>query len=296
MGKETAISWTDSTWNPIRGCTVVSAGCKNCYAMDVAARFSGPGQPYEGLAYKDSHGHAHWTGEVREITKHLLDPLSWQKPLKIFVNSMSDLFHPNVTDEYTDKIFAVMALADRHIFQILTKRPERMLAYITDPDRQKNIILAAAQLITENPKLKGKEITLQWPLPNVWLGTSVEDQRAADERIPLLRDTPAAVRFLSCEPLLGPIRLSVGVISAGFPKHITRDGRAVGMPLNIHWIIVGGESGRYFREMNPDWARSLRDQCEVSRVAFWYKQGSGLRPGMDPTLDGIEYHQFPATA
>jgi protein gp37 len=212
------IQWTDATWNPIRGCSRVSAGCTNCYAETIAARFSGPGLPYEGLARRRSNGEAQWTGVVRVIEKHMMDPLSWRQPRRIFVNSMSDLFHENVSDETIHRVFAVMALAPRHTFQVLTKRPERMRNLVSSDafaDAVLDHIENDAEL-WEASKLERDDYPIQefnrdiasgerWPLPNVWLGVSVENQAAANERIPLLAQTPAAIRFLSCEPLLGPI-------------------------------------------------------------------------------------------
>lgn len=197
----TEISWTDRTWNPIRGCSRVSEGCRFCYAEGVAYRFSGPGQPYEGLARK-VNGRAAWTGKVRLVESALTEPLSWRKPARIFVNSMSDLFHEHVSDEFIAAVFGVMAAAPQHTFQVLTKRAERMREVVS---------ALSVELVREcTLKLTGRMIRGDWmlPLPNVWLGVSCEDQQRADERIPLLLQTPAVVRFVSCEPLLGPIDLS----------------------------------------------------------------------------------------
>jgi protein gp37 len=234
VSDKTGIQWTDATWNPIRGCSRVSEGCRNCYAEVVAARFSGPGQPYEGLARRTSTGGARWTGKIMFVEKHLEDPLRWKKPKRIFVNSMSDLFHEGVSDHQLDRIFAVMAKAQRHTFQVLTKRPERMLAY-------------------SNARLLGL------PLPNVWLGVSVEDQKAADERIPLLLETPAAVRFLSCEPLLGPVQFPLPCIGSRFWG-------------DLHWVIVGGESGHNARPCDVQWIRDIVNQCKAAGAAAFVKQ------------------------
>lgn len=235
---KTKIEWTDATWNPIRGCSRVSAGCKNCYAERIAARFSGVGMPYEGLSKN-----GRWTGEVRFVTERIDDPRQWKKPRRIFVNSMSDLFHKKVKLDWIGQIYTVMRYSPQHTFQILTKRPQGMLEYFK---------LLPASMI----------------LPNVWLGVSVEDQKTADERIPLLLQTPAAVRFISAEPLLGPINL------------VKAFGQGVGELMTDHldWVIVGGESGPGARPMNPDWARSLRDQCEMSGVKFFMKQMSKKEP------------------
>jgi protein gp37 len=277
MGATTGISWTDATWNPIRGCSRVSEGCRHCYAEMLAGRFSGPGQPYEGLAKKVG-GEARWTGEVRFIEKHLEDPLRWRKPRRIFVNSMSDLFHERVADEWLDRIFVVMALAPHHTFQVLTKRPERMRAYLADQGRLEAIY-------AEWYDLSGAPAEAQeWPLPNVWLGVSVENQEAADERIPILLQTPAAIRFLSVEPMLSPVNL----------LNADEDGLRGGLLGALHWVICGGESGPGHRDMLLSWARSLRDQCTGHGVPFFFKQISDSRSGQpsgDPELDRCK--EFP---
>jgi len=261
MSDRSAIEWTDATWNPVRGCTRVSEGCTRCYAEAVAARFSGPGLPYEGLA-RSTPGGPRWTGEVRLIEKHLEDPLRWKEPRRIFVNSMSDLFHEKLTDQTIDRIFAVMARCPQHTFQILTKRPERMRAYLS-LERQLAIADAwTAQVVGRSPGPTDLRFTVdKWPLPNVWLGVSVENQAAANERVPLLLETPAAVRFLSCEPLLGPVNL--------------------GETLSLDWVICGGESGPRARPMHPDWARGLRNQCVDAGVPFFFKQWGEWEPVRD---------------
>lgn len=184
MSATTKIQWTDRTWNPVRGCSLVSAGCANCYAMKQAHRFSGRGKPYEDLTELGPHG-PRWNGNIMLVPEALEEPLRWKTPARVFVNSMSDLFHEDVPIKFISRVWLTMQLAPQHTFQILTKRPERMLAYMR-----------------EFGHYEGK------PLPNVWLGVSVENQATADERIPLLLQTPAAVRFVSAEPLLSPINLS----------------------------------------------------------------------------------------
>jgi protein gp37 len=304
MGNTTGIEWTDATWNPIRGCSRVSEGCRNCYAERVAYRFSGAGQPYEGLAQL-VNGHAAWTGKVDLVEKHLLDPLKWGhvphhqdtgiktrgkcecpgRSRRIFVNSMSDLFHPNVPDEWIDRIFAVMALCPQHTFQILTKRPERMLEYLSGLLRGR-ISFHMATMISrrwhkfpkmpdgfwwssdESRVLVSGGVGENWPLPNVQLGVSVEDQKTADERIPLLLQTPAAVRFISAEPLLGAVDLEQ-YVEAAFC--IDASQREFTVPA-LGWVICGGESGPGARPMHPDWARGLRDQCVAAGVPFFFKQ------------------------
>lgn len=310
MGDKTGIEWTDATWNPLAGCSIVSPGCTNCYAMKMAHRIEamsaaqGKETHYAGTT-KQSKAGAVWTGKINLAPDHILtQPIRWKRPRKIFVNSMSDLFHEDVPDEWIDQVFAVMAMSPQHVFQILTKRPERMRAYMTDPaapariyDRVCDMTLegdADAVLVASSDLLAfapaGPHVILGvWPLSNVWLGVSVEDQRRADGRIPLLLDTPAAVRFLSMEPLLGPVDLS----------SIDIDGESGVTPLRpwtadelsemwgdeiehgqaaIDWVIVGGESGPSARPMHPDWVRSIRDQCKAADVAFLFKQWGEWMP------------------
>lgn len=275
MADATPIEWTDSTWNPITGCTRVSEGCRNCYAEVMAARFSGPGQWGEGLAriVRDPNGKAidhRWTGKLRFNDRALDLPLRWRKPRRIFVNSTSDLFHEYVPDEWIDRVFAVMALAPRHTFQMLTKRPERAQAYLINHPH--NHIQIRRQIAGRAPHaLRSQgDAGRMVPLPNVWLGTSIEDQATADARIPHLLATPAAVRFVSAEPLLGPVDLTRW-------SGIEGDGGTMGFGLDL--VIVGGESGPGARPMHPDWARSLRDQCQAAGVAFFFKQWGEWTPG-----------------
>lgn len=234
---DTKIEWATKSWNPVRGCSIVSKGCKNCYAMRQAHRFSGPGGAYEGLT-KLTNGGPVWTGDIKLVPEKLQEPLRWKKPERIFVNSMSDLFHKDVPDHFIGWVFGVMAGAPQHIFQVLTKRPERMRDYCRDIET----------------------------LPNVWLGVSIENQDTADERIPLLLKTPAAVRWLSCEPLLSWIRFS-----RYWVKH-------------IDWVIVGGESGPGARPMQGWWANDLRKQCQLEQIPFFMKQGS--------QANWANYHDF----
>lgn len=215
MADATPIEWTDATWNPITGCTRVSEGCRNCYAEVMAARFSGPGQWGEGLARIVRHPNGktidhRWTGKLRFNDRALDLPLRWRKPRRIFVNSTSDLFHEDVPDEWIDKVFAVMALSPQHTFQVLTKRPERMREYIHPRPSARG---PCVQDRIEAIYYANHQYPSAWPLPNVWIGTSIEDQATADARIPHLLDTPAAVRFVSAEPLLGPLDLR-----AHFPR------------------------------------------------------------------------------
>jgi protein gp37 len=270
----------------------VSAGCLHCYAELVAARFSGPGQPYEGLARRRSTGEPQWTGAVRFFPEHLDQPLRWRRPRKIFVNSMSDLFHEELSDAVIDQVFAVMALAQRHTFQVLTKRPARMLAYVKGLDGEIVSRLGEAAFRIGGDALceqlgdlaVERIITNPWhPLTeHVWLGVSVEDQATADERIALLLETPAAVRFLSCEPLLGPIQFPLPCKASRFWG-------------GIHWAIIGGESGPGYRAMDMAWLESIVDQCRAAGVPVWVKQDSGARPGHQGRIpDALRLHEFPA--
>lgn len=253
----TAIEWTDATWNPTRGCSRVSPGCVNCYAERVAMRFSGEGQPYAGLA-KLRGGRPGWTGKVRLVPEMLARPLHWRKPRQVFVNSMSDLFHEALSDEEIAAVVGVMAACPQHSFQVLTKRAERMLEWYEwvsdaeEPHPANRCVALAEDALRDWRDGKGWW-NKQWPLTNVWLGVSVEDQECANERIPHLLDTPAAVRFLSCEPLLGPIDLTPWLPS-------------------LDWVIVGGESGPDARPCEVEWVRALVRQCREANVACFVKQ------------------------
>ncbi len=255
MGK-TSIEWTDKTWNPVTGCTKVSAGCKHCYAERIADRLWGERK------FTDVQCHP----------ARLQQPLHWKKPARIFVNSMSDLFHEAVPEDFLFAVFQTMGVASWHTYQILTKRAERMTEVLPR---------ISARLKTEGRAPLGPV----WK--HVWLGVSVEDQETADERIPLLLQTPAAVRFLSVEPLLGPVNLSqfllrasaqgAGTASIAVPGGGKPCPRcfSVGQfvdPDQINWVIVGGESGPNARPMHPDWARSIRNQCVAAGVPFFFKQ------------------------
>lgn len=275
------ISWTDQTWNPIRGCSRVSQGCVNCYAESMAARFSGPGQPYEGLARMTPSG-ARWTGEVRLVEEHLADPLRWKRPRRVFVNSMSDLFHEKLAFEDISAVFRTCMFAERHTFQILTKRPGQMLEYVEHVTRRK-----PAHGPADGERILGQ----QWPLPNVWLGVSVEDQKTADERIPILLQCPAAVRFVSYEPALAAVDFCRIKPPRGMPDTVldvlsgtgsyTSSYGVPGIRIDdvprLDWVIVGGESGPNARPFDLAWARSTVEQCAAAGVACFVKQ-MGSRP------------------
>lgn len=286
MGK-TGIEWCDAAWNPVTGCSKVSPGCANCYAEGIARRFWGD------RSFR----------EVQFHPERLDHPLRWRKPRKIFVNSMSDLWHESITDEQLDQIFAVMALTPQHSYQCLTKRPERMKEYLGDCSVANRIRKKAFSLYLSGHKLGHPDAYTYWlysedgkyfthykcpfPLINVWIGASVENQKAADERIPLLLQTPAAVRFLSCEPLLGPIDLTrIGGDSFGWGRLDALNGlryvRAnqteggceweTSAVASVDWAIIGGESGSGTRPCNLAWIRSIVQQCRDTGVPCFVKQ------------------------
>jgi protein gp37 len=279
----TKIEWTEKTWNPIVGCSIVSPGCTNCYAMKMAARIErmGGAPQYDGTT-KPSRAGAVWTGKVTLAEKALLEPLKRKKPTMYFVNSMGDLFHEDVPDDWIDRVFAVMALCPQHTFQVLTKRSARMRAYCTkmfvEVDEWDRIEIAAVGLGATLDQALDAGNLFDKPLPNIWLGVSAEDQTRADERIPDLLDTPAAVRFVSVEPLLGAIDLrKLEQSRHGYTDSLRGymqggSGCAKAERRRIDWVIVGGESSKGARPMHPDWARSLRDQCAEADVAFFFKQ------------------------
>jgi protein gp37 len=239
MSDRSAIEWTDATWNPIRGCTKVSPGCAHCYAETFAERFRGvPGHPFE-------HGF-----DLRLVPEKLTDPFTWASSRRVFVNSMSDLFHEEVSDDYIGRVASVMLTANWHVYQVLTKRANRM-----------------AELLRTRLAEAGKE-------RHIWWGVSVENRRVGVPRIRELQAAPVAVRFLSVEPLLedlGSLNLR-----------------------GIDWVIVGGESGPFARPVDPNWVRSLRDQCRRARVPFFFKQWGGVRKSeTGRKLDGRTHSAFP---
>jgi protein gp37 len=282
----TKIEWTDETLNPTTGCDRVSPGCDNCYALTMARRLKAMGS-----AKYQNDGDPKTSGPGFGITEHpdvLTAPLRWRKPRKVFVNSTSDLFHKGVSDEFIARLWAVMAATPQHTYQILTKRPARMRTLLRDECRcggghQPGVHLRSAMdwastrhSPTYVPGLEpGLFHRIQWPLPNVWLGVSVEDQKRADLRIPALLDTPAAVRFLSCEPLLGPLNLDECL----YKQFLGRDDHGPRAVPALHWVIIGGESGPGARRMELAWAQSLVDQCRAAGIAPFVKQlGSAHGP------------------
>jgi protein gp37 len=272
---DTAIEWTDKTWNPTTGCDKVSPGCDHCYAMTMAKRLKGMGQ-----AKYQNDGDPRTSGPGFLATEHESDldaPLRWRKPARVFVNSMSDLFHERISDEFIARVWVTMSATPQHTYQVLTKRHGRMRSLLNSERFQ----FLAGRVGTYFIQTHHRPVGWSWPLPNVWLGVSVEDQKWADIRIPALLDTPAAVRFLSCEPLLGPVNLSKWLLWPDGSIRIS-DGPVGG----IDWAIVGGESGPGARPMHPDWARSLRDQCVNAGVPFLHKQNGAWRPTTMGDYDG----------
>lgn len=271
---KTNIEWADESWNPLVGCSYQSPGCTNCYAVDQAWIRSHHPDPriaakFAGTVAKTAKGARHWTGQINFDEAALLAPLRWKKPRRIFVNSMADLFHAGVTDEQIDRVFAIIALCPQHQFLILTKRADRMRSWVSACEWKgrcyTNTIETALGesdgLFSEAQRDRMAEAFAPihqngGPLPNVWLGVSVENQQAADERIPHLLATPAAVRWISAEPLLGPVNIRHALIGQSA----------------LDWVVTGGESGKDARPMHPDWARSLRDQCADAGVPFFFKQ------------------------
>lgn len=335
MSGASNIGWTNATWNPVRGCERVSEGCRNCYAEVLAARHS-----YEGgwghevakfVTRPDGTREARWTGVLQTVEKALDAPLRWRKPRRVFVNSMSDLFHDRVPENFITEIFGLMAVAgagdrvypddDRrfgkrwtgkawvggngpHTFQVLTKRPERMRNLLNKSSFREAVASAAyrwahnqrdagylADCISarENPVAAGRA-GRSWPLSNVWLGVSVEHQAAADERIPLLLETPAAVRWISAEPLLSHVDVRVYM-----PNPLWNDLPSWMQP-ELNWVVVGAESGQDHRPMKMAHARSLIEQCRAAKVPVFVKQDNGPRPGMKGRFTDEEWalKEYPA--
>lgn len=295
MGEQTNIEWTGSTWPVVQGCDYESPGCAHCYVVPLLWRMShNPNQtiaaPLQGLVEKRGDKLV-FTGKVTLRIDRLSWPLKWREPRHIFISSHGDLFHPAVPDEFVVAVFAVMAIAHRHTFQVLTKRPDRMRKFCEWLAMPEGRAALQATMLERGSAFAA----VQLPLRNVWLGTSVEDQRRANERIPELLATPAARRFLSCEPLLGLIDLEYPEDLWPNGPTMCCDGRecgCMGLPIDppliygIHWIIAGGESGgRRSRPMHPDWARSLRDQCQAARVPFFFKQWGDWLPGENDLAD-----------
>jgi protein gp37 len=318
MADKSGIEWTDATWNPVTGCTEVSPGCDHCYAKTFAERWRG------------TPGHYFENGFDVQLRPDKLDlPLRWRKPRRIFVNSMSDLFHEAVSDLYIAQVFAVMAYAYHHTFQILTKRHGRMRSLLSSDRFVKLFDAEFCRIPDWNDHYPELDFApaghishlTDGPLSNVWLGVSTEDQYWADIRIPALLNTPAEVRFISAEPLLGPIDLTHMDVERhsknmywinALTGRNTDMGRPCADVASLDWVIVGGESGGGARPMQTSWARSLRDQCTNAKVPFLFKQwgeygiqgwrvgqhdGAIVRMGKKNAgreLDGRTWDEYPA--
>lgn len=291
MGDNSKIVWTESTWNCIYGCSRVSPGCENCYAERHCHRFAGPSQRHEGLTVLRKHGPA-WTGKIDLAYHRLFIPMQWSRGRRIFVNSLSDVFHDGVPFPYVMAMFAVMAACPHHTFQLLTKRHGRMVdfyAFMRSLARPMEACAEEAKLVLDRMLAEGRLTKgmharyrsrldviadAPWPLPNVWLGVSAEDQQRADERLDALFECEAAVRWASVEPLLGPVDLD-------------RNGRLSGVQGQVlDWVVVGGESGPGARSMDVRWAIAVVDQCEAHGVPLLMKQlgSEPMRP--DPAFEG----------
>jgi len=326
VGDKSKIEWTEASWNPVLGCSKVSPGCQNCYAVQQSFRNEQMGsQAYSGLTVLHPNNIRDWSGKVTCLEDRLEIPLRWKRPRKIFVNSMSDLFHKDVPDEFICDVFNIIRRSNNeqqirgvgyHVFQILTKRPDRMADLVSrlrfdNKNNGRGVFLdETPSTVTAYPIIRS--------LPNVWLGTSVENQATADERIPYLLQTPAAVRWLSCEPLLGPVDLTIqdGTVgdnrynqfvlkqAFGDPRELWacpkcegtryRETDPVadfcksckGTGVGIDWLVCGGESGPKARPMHPDWARGLRDQCKQANVPYFFKQWGEYGPTENGLLLG----------
>ena len=301
MADNTRIEWTDATWNVINGCQVVSPGCTNCYAMRLAGTRLRHHPSRKGLT-DDAKAGPVWNGQARLFEPWLRDPLRWQRPRRVFVCAHGDLFYEGVPDDWIERVFKVMEQAPQHQFQVLTKRAARMREFVSDRVKERG----------------------GYPTSNVWLGVSVEDQRRAEERVPHLLETPAAVRWVSAEPLLGAVdlmrvwarmpgggttlwdtispyvdRAAAGLADDPLAATLLSEGIASGhasAPIHprIDWVVVGGESGPGARPMHLDWARALRDQCQEAGVPFLFKQWGGTnKKATGRTLDGVEHNAFP---
>jgi len=325
---KTDIEWCTDVWNPLRGCTRVSRGCERCYAEKIAYRFRGPGLAFEGLTTVKGR----WNGTIKLVPEKLSEPLRWRKPRRVFVNSMSDLFHEGVPDEYIAAVFGVMAASPQHTFQVLTKRPERAAKWFhwldhgpdSNGDRRCwypfgveaakygiGVTDGMMRAIGSHPLHPNRRADA-WPLPNVWLGVSVEDQATADERIPLLLQCPAAVRFVSYEPALGPVDFSAwisgneqcgncgtlwdppnppelepcrgcGLLARDVACSCHGPNQSVEPPLS--WLIVGGESGPGARPFDLAWARSTVRQTRAAGVACFVKQLGAMPYMMEPAWE-----------
>lgn len=297
---KTKIQWADDTWNPTTGCSKVSEGCRNCYAK------FGMWPRLKAMSATVYHGREF--GDVMCHPERLDYPLRFSKPTKFFVNSMSDVFHPDIPDEFIDKIFAAMALSPRHIFQILTKRPVRMKEYLTNSQTPLNVQLESIDSRRSIKKQKQKRADISFPLPNVWLGVSVEDQETARERIPVLLQTPAAIRWISAEPLIESIDLRKKYWVECIEEYGDIGNELIKLIDGIDWIVVGGESGPNARPCAIEWIGDIVKECKSTKTPVFVKQMGAyivsteemddegkefIWRGTSDDMKGSVFHDFP---
>lgn len=317
MGDRTGIEWSDATWSPLLGCRRVSPGCFHCYAERQAARMAAAGQRYHGIVKSTPNG-PRWTGASRLVVEALDQPLRWRRPRRIFVDSMADLFFEGHSNEDIAAVFGVMAAAPQHTFQVLTKRPARAREWFAWLDSHGYWIDKLAHVVSiaeergvaikrgDAPYAIVRGVAPFWPLPNVWIGTSAEDQPRLEERLPELFACPAAVHFLSYEPALGPIDISPWDPGRCDCEACSRTSvRCTASRHPLDWLIAGSESGPGARPAELEWFRQVRDQCAAAGVSFFFKQwvgaaalsdGDGGRPSRKvslPILDGRQHVEWP---
>jgi len=289
MGAKTDISWCDSTWNPIRGCSRVSPGCEHCYAETTAHRYNGVDKNGKPLAYHGLTTDGKWNGQIKFVAKHFLDPFKWKDSRKIFVNSMSDLFHENLEDNVIADIFMVMAMNERHTFQVLTKRAHRMYALLKEDIFWTTVARKCEAWADKEEKVSGggmmgfdawiEEVRKRKALTNVWLGVSAEDQKRLKIRMPYLLSTPAAVRWVSAEPLLGPLDFGPVAEIGSWPDHglflrnpAEWDDWKYWCTPGLDWLVIGGESGAGARPCELEWIRDLKNRMIEAKVPVFVKQ------------------------
>ena len=290
MGDKTGIEYLNATWNTIKGCSHVSPGCDNCWAERQAARFGKPGEHFHGLTEEGC-----WAGKAKFYDKELYKPIHWKRPRRIGVCFMGDLFHESLTHLEVAQVFAVMSYAKQHTFMVLTKRPQRMKEFLVWAGSRVCPSECLYDYIEDDIDIDYERDIAPWPLPNVWLGVSVEDQTTANDRIPLLLECPGH-HYISAEPLLGPIDIDLAMYGEGDTRFGGMNAfgftDGFGYEACLRGVIVGGESGPGARPMHPNWVRSIRDQCKEADVPFFFKQWGEFVPG-EIDIDGnIKYRKI----
>ncbi|MCY4479141.1 MAG: phage Gp37/Gp68 family protein [Rhodospirillales bacterium] len=322
MSDRTAIEWADATWNPVTGCSPASTGCRHCYAARLAGTLMAGCPTRRGLTYKTQAGRFVFNGELRFNWSLLTQPMRWQRPRTVFVGAHTDLFHPKVPDEWLARIHAVMALAPRHRYLLLTKRPTRMSRYYRRVNGWTEILRASAEVMHVAPRrpVEFVDDSLTSLARRLWLGVSAENQDTLQKRIPPLLETPACVRWLSAEPLLGPLALtdidylpvstslngrwagvprgSIDVLAGAFTPGLAADAWAAAFePPALDWVVAGGESGPGHRPIDAGWVRTIRDDCRFAEVPFFFKQWGGrVAKAGGRLLDGVEHDAMPEVA